>query len=280
VAPSGTHAMHRELLASKVIKLSTNNQDILQRRDSFLHDAIGLPDAKFHRYYFQLVIARFDEPLDWTNRYRGLRTIYNKGLAMPASGRHSSEEYVELPNVGRESDSYLAYIINNYDLLPAYVAFTQAGLDSQTSWIRKDYGPGMFANMLSEAQRRGCSDAHAADPREPSGDWSFGFNGTHTKLPRHALTQRRYTATTFGHFFHHILNLAAENDGQILRFYPSGIFVVSREQILSRSVAFYKQTRRLLSYASAPIEGMFMERSWFYLFNCPEHPGALKPRLP
>jgi hypothetical protein len=279
IAPTGKHLAHQDLMASKVIKLSTNNQNALEVAGSFLQGVIGLAGGRFHRYYFQLVISRFDESLDWTVQYRGLRTVYNKGAPIPVDQRASSEEYVEIPNVGRESDSYLAYIINNYDLLPSYVAFTQAGLDPEYSWIRKDYGPGMFANMLAEAQRRGCSDAHSTDPLDLTSDWGFAFDGTRAKITRHTLTQRRFTTANFGHFFHHLLGLTAELDGRVLRFYPAGIFVVSKEQILSRSLSFYKNARRFLSYANAPVEGMFMERSWFYLLNCPEHPDALPPRL-
>merc|ERR1719440_887988 len=57
--------------------------------------------------------------------------IYTKGpqvdLAMPAGLRVSLHK---LPNLGRESHTYLHHIVENYDQLPEWTVFSQAGAPS------------------------------------------------------------------------------------------------------------------------------------------------------
>jgi hypothetical protein len=79
---------------------------------------------------YKIVIARYEEDISLARLMRhpyirDFSVILNKGE--PLDFDHP--EVVSLPNepiFGRESDSYLHYIINNYDNLPDYVIFTQA----------------------------------------------------------------------------------------------------------------------------------------------------------
>lgn len=69
----------------------------------------------------ELVIARYNENLDWLEDVpKNIRiTIYNKGkddIPYP---------YISLPNVGRESHTYLYHIIQNYDNLADKTIFCQ-----------------------------------------------------------------------------------------------------------------------------------------------------------
>lgn len=87
------------------------------------------------------VIARYNEPVSWLNRIAEPNSnirVYNKGGRitenLPGNCRVS-----ELPNVGRESHTYLTYIIENYYNLPDYVTFLQAN--------PFDHCPEIFAYM-------------------------------------------------------------------------------------------------------------------------------------
>ena len=71
------------------------------------------------------IIARFNEDVSWTDALGDDRDIYNKGLDMSACGY---AHVINLENVGREGDTYLRYIINNYDSLPDVCMFTQANI--------------------------------------------------------------------------------------------------------------------------------------------------------
>ena len=254
------------------------------------------------RARFELVIARYDESIEWSEPYRGVRTIYSKGpplkrfrddVRQQALRREAQpppdDAYVETANVGREAHSYLTYIIDHYDALPEYIGFSQVlracrfattntnatqtllqgELDSAHDWIRSDYGPSMFTNMLEEAEGRGegCSFPLKTDPQNP-GDFGFAFDGGGAMMDKYTRTNSRHTAKNFGSFFYDVLGLRPEQGGHLLRFYPSGFMVVSRERVLQRSVTYYEALRRQVDYANDPVEGHYLERSWFYIFNC------------
>lgn len=67
-----------------------------------------------------LVVALYNEDLSWLNQLDFTCTIYNKGnIEIPS---------IPLPNIGRESDTFLNYITNNYNNLPDVIAFLQGNL--------------------------------------------------------------------------------------------------------------------------------------------------------
>merc|ERR1719356_1985609 len=75
-----------------------------------------------------VVVAHYDEDLAWLDRYRSPDVrfrVYSKG------GDAQAGISELLPNVGRESQTYLHHIIKNYDSLAPWTVFTQA---SAPSW--------------------------------------------------------------------------------------------------------------------------------------------------
>tara|TARA_Y100000389_G_C17471116_1_gene531038 strand:- start:3750 stop:4655 length:906 start_codon:yes stop_codon:yes gene_type:complete len=69
---------------------------------------------------YDLVVSRFDESTNWVPRNA---ILYNKGERMVNS---SLKEIIPLKNEGREGETYLHHIIQNYDNLCEYTIFTQA----------------------------------------------------------------------------------------------------------------------------------------------------------
>lgn len=65
-----------------------------------------------------VVIARFDENVDWVKKLNWDYLIYNKG-------EYIDKEYKSIPNIGREGETYLRYIIEFYDKFPDYISFVQ-----------------------------------------------------------------------------------------------------------------------------------------------------------
>ena len=66
-----------------------------------------------------VVIAKYKESVDWTARLNKPFTVFNKNRDEDCLFANN------LPNKGRETDTYLGFIINNYENLPDYVAFVQ-----------------------------------------------------------------------------------------------------------------------------------------------------------
>ncbi len=66
----------------------------------------------------KLVVARYNEDINWTNQIKFPCLIFNKG-------EFTENEFERLENKGREGDTYLNYVIKYYDDLPDYVLFCQ-----------------------------------------------------------------------------------------------------------------------------------------------------------
>lgn len=71
---------------------------------------------------YKIVVARYNENIDWLNDENDNCIIYNKGDKL------GMDNEILLDNLGRESETYLNYIIQNYHSLPDVVVFTQAKL--------------------------------------------------------------------------------------------------------------------------------------------------------
>jgi hypothetical protein len=67
---------------------------------------------------FEMVIARYQEDISWSDRYKECRKIYNKGDEI-------EEQSVALPDIGREAYTYIYHVVNNYNDLADYTAFVQ-----------------------------------------------------------------------------------------------------------------------------------------------------------
>jgi hypothetical protein len=65
------------------------------------------------------VISRFNETLDWINKLTIPYIIYNKGE------NNIDFPHIMIPNMGRESETFLRYITENYTNLPEEIAFLQ-----------------------------------------------------------------------------------------------------------------------------------------------------------
>ena len=83
---------------------------------------------------FELVIARYDEDISWSNNYKDFRTIYNKGnddISMP---------YIKLENKGHLADTILRHIIENYDNLADVTFFTHGSFNYRNDQLIKEEG--------------------------------------------------------------------------------------------------------------------------------------------
>lgn len=68
-----------------------------------------------------IVIARYDEDLNWIRPYNSIVTVYNKG----EDDIVGFSTVLPLKNVGREGDTYLYHIVKNYTTLADRITFLQ-----------------------------------------------------------------------------------------------------------------------------------------------------------
>jgi hypothetical protein len=77
---------------------------------------------KFDPTEVELVVARYNESVDWVMAYNDIAIVYNKGRS-PLLGFNRT---VNVENIGREGHTYLYHILQNYDTLAERTIFLQA----------------------------------------------------------------------------------------------------------------------------------------------------------
>jgi len=100
-----------------------------------------LENVKFNPYSmnlpkqtYKLVVSRYNEDLDWLeNLNENNIQIYNKGDELEKNSDLMAVK--NLTNVGREGETYLNHIINNYDNLDDYTVFCQADPFEHSPWF-------------------------------------------------------------------------------------------------------------------------------------------------
>ena len=95
----------------------------------------SIRDGEVTKKDIEIVVARYCEDLEWLTRshYANLATIYDKS-PVPLTidrWRSSEAEVIEVPNVGRESNTYLTHTVKNYHNLANLTVFTQGQAPSR-----------------------------------------------------------------------------------------------------------------------------------------------------
>jgi GR25 family glycosyltransferase involved in LPS biosynthesis len=197
------------------------------------------------------IIARFNEDLAWLNGLPNTEVIiYNKGSLLP------SKNVIELPNIGRESHTYLTYIIANYSYLPEVVVFSQGYIHDHVplnTFSDADY----LRRLGDEALEKGISNNFSSTAIAL--DWNIRqqidlMENFNVKDP---------TKVTFGYWFKE--NFGIDFPATNCKISYGSVFAMRRDKILSRPKHFYARLLAQHSGENAPIEAHFLERSWYYI---------------
>jgi hypothetical protein len=249
----------------------------------------------------EIVIARYNENLDWLKKIKKSKdlkiTVYNKGpndIDVP---------FIPLPNIGRESHTYLYHIIHNYDNLADQTIFCQG--DSIF------HSPG-FLDLINKHRKK-------FEPVQPLSAW-YWPNGAEPmylsnpplpilketenlwfdkKSPIHVEYMDNNFATLYP--FHYIENnfiflnnkikssYGIDNplkfnverfrlkDVDIDYLFPvcyAALFSISKEAILNNNVDFYNNIMSILIYDIRNVarnkkmdHGLILEKLWLVIFN-------------
>jgi hypothetical protein len=204
---------------------------------------------------YKIIVARYNEPIEWLNSEIKQCLFYNKGEKL------NIENEILLNNLGRESETYLNYIITNYDNLPDVVVFTQAKIsDHRTEGDSINY----LLKLKDDALINGKSEPHIIHFQTNNNMcWDKGFNLNNGLY----FLQNNYLNNTpiiFEDWFKTYINI---NYPQPFCIYSNGIFAVKKELILNNSVEYYKKLILQVNHHINSTEGHFFERSWYYIFN-------------
>jgi hypothetical protein len=201
-----------------------------------------------------IVVSRYNENIDWLKNEMNRCIIYNKGDPLQLQ----NEIIVE--NKGRESESYLRYIIDHYNQLPDGVVFTQANICDHVGKNDIQY----LINMKNYALKYGKTKPYMHSQTKFNmhcWDKSWNYNNNSFYLQENYKNNK---PVIFHNWFTTYINSTYPDP---IYIYRNGIFAVRKDFILKKSIDYYKQLLLEVNHHINPAEGHFFERSWYYIFN-------------
>ncbi len=209
----------------------------------------------FNKDQLQIVVARYSENLEWLKKFNCFATVYNKGET-------TVEGAVVLPNIGREGHTYLTHIVRNYHDLPKYTVFLQG---SPFFHMEEGADSAKLTDTIQECMRKNVPFKGLAwfrlrcdrlgRPHQMSDPASKGkWSGWGKDIPVGDVYEKLFNRTP---------------PEQFIASAATGLFIVRKDRILTRSLEFYK---RALSIIEAdPYDkdntGHAFERLWQVIFN-------------
>lgn len=206
---------------------------------------------------YSIVIARYNEDISWINQISQIFDkiyVYNKGndsknicLKNIDSDILSKIIYKELPNVGREGHTYLWHILNYRNALEDKVSFVQGNpFDHllKKTVVTVSYLQNLIQNFNNNSlDFKGYGAKHHI--------WYVGLGGK-----RNTILKNMHN------------NLFTNEFNKDYKFNNGGIFSVTKQSILNRSLQFYQYIMDTpISSHINPHEGFVLERLWVLIFN-------------
>lgn len=203
---------------------------------------------------YEIVVAHYNEDLEWLKSYADHAIIYHKWNE--DKPRFPVKKRIKLPNIWRESHTYLYHIIHNYHNLADYTLFFQWWIEDHKKdwWVYDD-----FNKYLKEANKYwfSCSQLFFFKKKEPQ----IVFNGKFLEMIKSwSLKKSKYS---FSEFYE---KLMWKHQKYITPFFYAANFWVSKHLIKSKPLSFWKNVISLLPENSNPEEWHFFERLWYTIF--------------
>ncbi len=225
-----------------------------------------------------VVVSRYREALDWLSAMRVSSPdwcihLYDKGGGEDECGQQQQQQgasVVALNNVGRESHTYLTHVLRQYDAMQrnpgGVTVFLQGRIDDHMLAATGTPPARFVADLVRQAAEHGYS-ANSVDGGR------FGANGVRRDFTIacagdvEAEGRRGRSAERLGPWFERCLGMRLP-EPHAARWFVGGIFAVRHDLITMRGPDFYQRLLREVSHSRNPVQGHYMERSWFYIFSC------------
>jgi hypothetical protein len=190
---------------------------------------------------YQIVVSRYKENIDWVEELKDLDfkvTIYNK-----------YEGSNLLPNVGRESHTYIHHIVENWDNLADVTIFVQGNPFDHCH---------TFLNILNDIRDNNIDFYMLTNYLDGNPQLIFCDKNSQPH------------GVKFGKFIpsgllYEWLTLTKSPETFIAS--PGAQFAVNKKVIMNRTKKFYERALKSLNYSSDPIEGHCFERIWPTIFG-------------
>ncbi len=211
-----------------------------------------------------IIISRYNENLEWINEYpfnQFQYIVYNKGINDNFC-KNNVKQIIYLPNIGRESHTYLYHIINNYDNLSNILIFFPGSLNLN---YKKEKAIKILNNIFfSNHTNAYFVGNYQNDIFESFKDFKLDnwkcSNLQNLKLNPESelqLCRLRPYGKWYRYFFG---NIKARWNTYC------GIFSVDKRDIIQHPKIRYEMLLNTVSNSSNPESNYYMERSWGAIF--------------
>jgi len=197
---------------------------------------------------YQIVVSRYNEDISWLLLFKNITLVYNKG-----NNEHllSKFDTIQLPNVGRESHTYLYHIVQNYDNLAEKTIFFQGKINDHKILDIEDY----FKDDLFIAKFNKFDIEKLKVKISHIGKWK-------SDLISGKMRRSNYIPYVW---LSNCIGIAV--DDEFTKIVWGANFSIHRDLILSKPKIFYENILRYIDDHINPEEGHFLERSWYMIFH-------------
>jgi hypothetical protein len=179
-----------------------------------------------------LVVAKYNEDISWIKNTNIPYIIYNKG--------EYDNNYVNIPNEGREGETYLRFILEYYNTLPNYIILSQGNPFMHCynfTNIINNYNYSQPDSIL------GLSDHIETEIPDKEGYFFQEGKGVINTLPL----------------------LGIKWEPEPISFYTGAQYIVSKSYILNKSKIWWENCYEV--YNNNPRSPWIFERIWYFIFN-------------
>ena len=204
-----------------------------------------------------IIISRFNEDLSWLKNYENKFKIiiYNKGTKLK---KINYGQIINLPNVGRESHTWVHHIFNNFENLDNVNIFLQGKIDDLNCMAYQNldlYIRDLKKDNFSSSRLGLLGPFHWSYNVGIEKDSRYYLDWKNNKIKKSQFGFRNFAKTLFPE----IPIFVATSYG--------GCFAVSKEAIKIHNKEFYGELLKILGEHQNPIEGHYLERLWCYMFT-------------
>ena len=168
-------------------------------------------------------------------------------------------QIIDLPNVGRESHTWVYHIYENYESLTENIIFLQGRIDDLGCMAFQDlkkYEEGLEKDVFCASRLGLLTPFHwRNDNLSIPRDIRYKSSWNEGKISRNKLGFRKFSEELFP---------------EISMFVPTsygGCFAVNSKSVKSYPKSFYLNLINLLDKHQHPIEAHYLERIWCYMFS-------------
>jgi hypothetical protein len=203
---------------------------------------------------YKIIVSRYNENVDWLKGEMKNCIIYNKGKKL------NVDNEIMLENVGRESETYLHYVIKNYNNLPDVVIFTQAKISDHKGSDDVNYLIQLKNEALQHTKSQNFfTHNDIGNDFYWDKDWNFR-NGKY-------YLNDNYKNNKPIIFIEWFKNNVSTNYPNPINIYCNAIFAVKKENIINKPIEYYKKLILEVNHHINSTEGHFFERAWYYVFD-------------